>query len=100
RREVSREPQRFCPGVAEVAGVGRAGHIRKRARHRTPVAAGEELPLVEREERQLVDANEEELGALILVDVILTLAVAKPRGRAVAPGDNVFAVVVAAIEFA
>src|SRR2546425_5434041 len=46
--------QRFYPGVADVAGVGRAGHVGKRARHRTPVAAGEELPLVERSEERRV----------------------------------------------
>ena len=37
--------------------------------HGTAVAAGEELPLAQGEERQLVDADEEKFRALILVDV-------------------------------
>src|SRR5271170_2870173 len=36
-------PQRFDPGVADVAGIRRRGHARKRAGHWTTVAAGQEL---------------------------------------------------------
>src|SRR5271163_4711185 len=69
-------PQRFDPGVADVAGIRRRGHARKRAGHWTTVAAGQELPLAQREKRQLVNADEKKFRALILVNVVLVLAVA------------------------
>ena len=70
-------------------GIRRARHARKRARHGTAVAAGEKLPLPQREKRQLVDADEKKFRALVLVDVALALAVAEARGRSVPPRDHV-----------
>ena len=88
RRGLLVNPQRFHPRVTDVAGIRRRGHARKRAGHGTSVAAGEELPLAQGEKRQLVHADEEKFGALILVDIVLVLAVAEARGRTVRPRDQ------------
>src|SRR5579859_6854322 len=96
-------PTALHPGVADVAGIGSASHAGNDGLlaavgalekfDRTAVAAAEKLPLLEREVRQLVDADEQELGALVAVDVVFVAAVAEPRGRAVFPGDDVLGVV-------
>ena len=93
-------PQRLYPSVADVAGVGGTGHARKRARHGTSVAAREELPLAESEERELVNADEKKFRALILVHVVFVLAVAEARGGIIQPGDQVFRFVVALVKLA
>ena len=86
--------------MADVAGIRRAGHVRKRARDRATIAAGEKLPLAQSEKGELVDADEKKFGALILVDVIFGGAVAEASGGAVEPGDDVLRVVEAGVEFA
>ncbi|MGH8277859.1 MAG: hypothetical protein ACRETH_14315 [Steroidobacteraceae bacterium] len=48
------------------------------------------MPLAQREERELVDPDEEKFRALILIHVAFILAVAEARGRTVLPGDEVF----------
>ncbi len=94
------DPQRFHPGVADVAGIRRAGHVGKRAGNGTSISGSEKLPLFESEESEFVDADEKKFGPLILVNVVFTFAVAEARGRAVPPGDDVLRVVVGAVEFA
>ena len=66
-------PQRFHPGVADVAGIGGGGHARKRSGDGTAIAAGEELPLAQSEKRELVDADEKKFRALVLVNVVFVL---------------------------
>ena len=55
------------------------------------------MPLLEREVRQLIDANEEKLRALILIDIAFVAAVAEARGGTVAPGHQMFCFVVALV---
>src|ERR1700730_15912796 len=74
------DPQRFHPGVADVAGIGRAGHARAAAWNRTAIARSEKLPLLQGEVRQLIEADELKLRALILVDVAFVAAIAEARG--------------------
>src|SRR5208282_3349551 len=76
------------------------GHVGKCAGHGTPIARSEKLPLLEGEERQLVNADEKIFGALILVDVVFAFAVAEARRRTIPPRDDVLRVVEGAIEFA
>src|SRR5271155_1686031 len=91
-------PQRFHPGVADVAGVGGAGHVAAAARHGATITRSEKLPLLQGEMRQLIDADEEEFGALILIDVALVAAISEARGGAVAPGHQVPGFVVTFVE--
>src|SRR5207245_8582308 len=96
------------PGVADVAGVRRAGHARhdlfpfaRAARinfDRATVARSEKLPLLQSEVRQLIETNEQKLGALITIDVVLVAAVAKERCGTVLPGDDVLGLVVAFVQ--
>jgi len=44
--------------------------------------------------REFIDADEKELGALILVDVVFVAAVAKARGGPVVPGHQMLGLVV------
>jgi hypothetical protein len=92
------DPQRFHPGVTDVAGVGRASHACAAATNRATIARREKLPLLQREVRQLVDADEKKLGALIRVDIVFVAAMAKARGRTVLPRYDVLRFVVLAIE--
>ena len=55
---------------------------------------------LQREVRQLIDADKEILRALILVHIVLVLAVAEARFRTVTPGDHVLAVVVVRVQIA
>src|SRR6266571_166419 len=110
RRRHVINPQRLDPGVADVPRVRRAGH----ARHdslprvlavridapRAAVARSEELPLLQREVRQLVEADEQKLRALVLVNVVLVAAVAEARGRTVCPGHDVLRFAVALVKSA
>jgi hypothetical protein len=68
-------PQHFHPGVADVSGIRGASHRRPASLHRAAIARGEKLPLLQREVRQLIDTDEQELRALILVDVVFATAV-------------------------
>ena len=86
--------------MADVAGIGGRGHARKRARHRTAIAAGKKLPLAQSEKRQLVNPDEKKFRALILVNVAFILAIAEARGRAVLPFDNVFRLVETFVQLA
>src|SRR5271157_1553064 len=97
RRRRFVHPQRLDPSVADIARVRRARHARKRSWNGTAVAGGQELPLLQREMRQLVDSDEQKLRALILVNVILVAAVAEPRRRSVFPCNNVFRFVEGAV---
>jgi hypothetical protein len=83
------DPQRLHPGVADVAGVRRARHAGKGSGYGTAVAAGEELPLAQGEEREFVDTDEKKFRALVLVDVRFGLAIAESRGRTIFPFDDV-----------
>ena len=94
------DPQRFYPGVADVSRIRRAGHVADAARHGAAIARGQELPLLEREMRQLIDADEQKFRALILVDIALIAAVAEARGRAVVPGDQVLRFVIRFVKLA
>src|SRR5690242_16551493 len=97
RRRNFVDPQRFDPGVANIARVGGTGHAAEAVRHRTAITGGQKLPLLQGEVRQLVDADEDELGTLIAIDIVLVAAVAEARGRAVLPGNDALRFVVAAI---
>ena len=99
RRRRVIDPQRFHPGVADVAGVAGSGHARAAARHGTTIAAGEKLQLLQREMGQLIEADEQKLRALILVNVIFVAAVAEAGGRAVIPRDHVLGFVVVFVKF-
>src|SRR5260370_2676 len=73
------DPQRLYPGVSHIAGVRRACHAREDSLPRiftvginlcrTAVARSEELPLLQRKVCELVDPDEQELRALILIDI-------------------------------
>ena len=101
------DPQRFYPGVADVARVGRAGHVRANGLpcplaacvclDGAAIAAGQKLPLFQREVRQLIDADEQKLRALVLVHVVFVAAIAEARCRAVLPRDDMLRFVVLAI---
>src|SRR6266851_6817259 len=56
---------------------------------RTAVTRGEKLPLLQRKVRELVNADEQKLRALVLINIALVAAVAEARGRAIVPGDEV-----------
>src|SRR6266571_2595446 len=100
RRRNVIDPQRFDPGVADVPRVRRAGHGAKASRHGAAVARSEKLPLLQREVRELVETDEQELRALILVNVVLVAAVAEARGRTVFPGYEVLRFVVTLVKSA
>src|SRR5712691_12739676 len=100
RRRKVINPQRLDPGVADVPRVRRAGHGAKAFRHGAAVARSEKLPLLQREMRQLVEADEQELRALVLVNVVLVAAVAEARGRTVFPSYEVFRFVVTLVKSA
>src|SRR6266404_4058578 len=85
--------------MPDVAGVAGAGHAREASGHGTAIARSQKLPLLQREVRELIDADEKKLRALILVDVVFVAAVAEARGRSVTPRDDVLRFVVLAIEF-
>src|SRR5258708_1913570 len=82
-------PQGFDPGVPDVSRVRRARHVAEASGRATTIAGSQELPLLEGEMRQLINPDEQELRALILVDVALVAAITEPRGRAVFPGNDV-----------
>src|SRR5947209_14866250 len=48
--------------------------------------------------RQLIDADEEKLGALILIHIVFVAAVAEAGGRAIGPRNDVLGFVVAAVQ--
>src|SRR5579863_1296195 len=100
RRGLLVDEKRFHPRVPDVSGIRRARHTRTRVAHRTAIAAGEKLPLAQREMRQLVNADEKEFARLILVNIIFALRIAEARGRAVVPGDRVLRFVERAIQLA
>src|SRR5690349_3643797 len=89
------DPQRFHPGMADVAGIAGSGHARDDGLpfvdsgsvklNGAPISRSQELPLLQSEMRQLIDADEQKLRALVLVDIIFVAAVAEARSRAVAP---------------
>src|SRR5579885_3548526 len=93
-------PQGLDPGVADVAGIRRSGHARKRTRNRAAIARSEKLPLLQREVREFVNADEEKFGALIAIDVVFVAAKAEARGRAIAPGYDVLGFVVTLVRIA
>ena len=64
------------------------------------IAAGQKLPLLQREVRQLIDADEKIFRALIAVDIVFSVAVSKPRRRAVEPRDDVLRFVVLLVQLA
>src|SRR4029077_7562088 len=86
--------------MADVAGIGGRGHARKRAGHRTAIAAGKKLPLAKGEKSQLVNSDEKKFRALVLINVAFVLAVAEARGRAVLPFDDVFGLVETFVQLA
>src|SRR5579859_4346639 len=98
RRRRVIDPQRFHPGVANIAGIAGAGHARNALWNWAAIARREKLPLLQREVRQLIEPNEEKLRALILVDIIFVAAIAEARGRTVVPGDDVLGFIVSAVE--
>src|SRR6266446_4238823 len=100
RRRNVINPQRLDPGVADVPRVRRASHGAKASRHGAAVARSEKLPLLQREVCELVNADEQKLGALVLVNVILVAAVAEARGRTVFPGYDVLRFVVTLVKSA
>ncbi len=73
-------PQRLDPGVADVSRVRRTRHAAYASRHATAVARRQELPLLQRKVRQLINADEKKFRALILVNVVLVTAVAEASG--------------------
>ncbi len=86
--------------MADVSRIRRSSHAGKTPPHGTAVARSEELPLLQREVRQLVEPDEQKLRALILVNVVFVAAVAEARGRAVVPRDDVLRLVVALVKLA
>ena len=100
-------PQRFHPGVTDVARIGRARHAghdlfpfvfpARVGLRGTAIPGSEKLPLLQREVRQLVNADEQKLRALIAVNVVLVAAVAEPCGGTVLPGDDMLGLVVALV---
>ena len=76
-------PERFHPGVADIARVGRAGHAGAASLHGTAIARSEKLPLLQREVRELIEPDEQELRALVLRYVLLALGIAEPCSAAV-----------------
>src|SRR6266568_6221786 len=80
------DPERFYPGVPDVARVRRASHAAYASRHAATIAGSQELPLLQREVRELIDPDEQKLRTLILIDVILIPAVSEARRRTVFPG--------------
>src|SRR5579872_7299518 len=100
RRRRVVHPQGLDPGVADVAGIRRSGHARKRTRNRAAIARSEKLPLLQREVREFVNADEEKFGALIAIDVVFVAAKAEARGRAIAPGYDVLGFVVTFVRIA
>src|SRR3989442_13684359 len=94
------KPRGLDPGVAGVAGIGGAGHAGECSGNGTAVARSKELPLREREVRQLVEPDKQKFGALILVDVAVVAAEAKARGGAVVPGDQALRFIEAAVQTA
>src|SRR6185312_2496650 len=75
--------------MANIAGVRSSSHTGIRARNRAAIARSQKLPHRIREHRQLIDADEQVLAALVLVNVLLSCAVAELRGRSVRPKDGV-----------
>src|SRR5260370_2475917 len=90
--------------MPDVSRVRRAGHARRNSLpsvfhvginfRRAAVARSEELPLLQREVRELIDADEQKLRALVLINIVLVAAVAKARGRTVFPGNDMLRCVV------
>jgi hypothetical protein len=83
--------------MPDVAGIAGPGHARNASGYRAAIARSEKLPLLQREVSELIEPDEQELRALILVDVIFVPAVAEASGRTVVPGDDVLGFVVALI---
>ena len=100
RRRPLIHPKRLHPGVPDIAGVCRRGHIGSRPRNRAAIAAGEKLPLAQREVRELVNTDKEKFRALVLVDVVFACGIAEASGRAIVPGDHVLRFVVTLIDVA
>jgi hypothetical protein len=92
------DPQRLDPGVTDIPGVTRAGHARLTSLHRTAVARGQKLPLFQGEVRQLIETNEEKLGALVAINVIFVAAETEARGRVILPGHDMLRLVVALVQ--
>ncbi len=93
-------PQRLHPGVADVARIGRSRHARLRALNAAAIPAGQKLPLLQREVRQLIDADKKIFRALVAVHIVFVVAVGKPRRRAVKPRDDMLGFVVFVVQLA
>src|SRR5256885_14330550 len=93
-------PECFHPCVPDISWIRRASHARKTSPYGTPVARRQELPLLQREMRQLIEPDEQEFRALVLVNVILITAIAKARRRTVQPRHYVLRFVVTLVKLA
>src|SRR6267154_2066839 len=98
RRRLMVNPQRLHPRMPDVAGVASSSHGRETARNGATVARSKKLPLLQGEMRQFIEPDEQELGALILVNVIFIAAVTKARCRSSVPGDDMLRLVVTPIQ--
>ncbi len=64
------------------------------------IAAGQKLPLLQREVRQLIHADEKIFRALIAVNIVLRVAVCEARRRTVQPRDDVLGFVIFFVQLA